>query len=254
MPHHTTEAEASFTMQHAVVYHDTIPELLQERLQLQFQPQGSTFIICSTKKQFLEQLIPFVSGHHSAHTAAPEGSAHAEEEHESERPHSFLNPTLQLLSSSKAITLAFCPTIDTLRAYLSAFNYTATDQAKAKSSPRASLLIVDLIFLHHGTSEFSVQGLMRSLAAAVESAARNHVELQLCECRDIHDLQNPDRGPRLWDAQVPLLSGSVRLRGEDTEWSGRVVPVRSIAGRWLVFEDRERRSEQKASEDVEMLL
>lgn len=241
-------------MKHAVVYHDTIPDILQEKLQSQFQPQGSTFIICSTKKQFLEQLVPFVSGHQPTQTAASEASADAEEEHERERPHYSLDPTLQLLSSSKAIKLAFCPTIDTLRAYLSAFNFTATDQAKAKSSPRASLLIVDLILLHHGTSEFSVQGLMRSFASAVESAARNQVDLQLCECRDIHDLQNPDRGPRLWDAQVPLLSGSVRLRGEDAEWSGRMIPVRNIAGRWLEFKHRERRSEQEASEDAEMLL
>jgi hypothetical protein len=241
-------------MKHAVVYHDTIPELLQERLQFQSKPQGSTFVICATKKQFLEQLIPFVSGHHPAHTAASEGCADAEEKHESESPHSFLNPTLQLISSSKAIKLAFCPTIDTLRAYLSVFNSTATDPTKAKSFPRASLLIVDLILLHHGTSEFSVQGLMRSLSSAVESAARNHVDLHLCECRDIHDLQNPDRGPRLWDAQVPLLSGSVRLRGEDAEWSGRMVPVRSIVRRWLEFENRERRSEEEASEDAEMLL
>jgi hypothetical protein len=241
-------------MKYAMVYHDTIPELLQERLQSQLQPHGSTFVICSTKQQFFQQLIPFVSAHDPANTAAPEGSADAEENHESKRAHYFLNPTLQLLSASKAIKLAFCPTIDTLRAYLSALNCTATQQAKAKSPPRASLLIVDLILLHHGTSEFSVQGLMRSLAAAVESATRNHMELQLCECRDMHDLQNPDRGPRLWDAPVPLLSGSVRLRGEDAEWSRRMVPVKSIAARWFELRTRTQRSAQEASEDSEMLL
>jgi hypothetical protein len=241
-------------MKRVVVYHETVPDILQARLQLQLQHQDSTLVICSTKKQFLEQMIPFLSDHHPDHTAASEGRADAEEKHESERPHSFLDPTLQLISRSKTIKLAFCPTIDTLRAYLSTFNVTATDQAKAKSSPRAWLLIVDLILLHHGTSEFSVQGLMRSLASAVESAARNHVDLQLCECRDIHDLQNPDRGPRLWDVQVPLLSGSVRLSGEDAGWAERMVAVRTIAGRWLEFDNRERARVREVSEDADMLL
>lgn len=234
-------------MKRVVVYHDTALQLLQDRPH--FQYQSTTLIICSTKTQFLEQLIPFLSAQQPAHAVASGESAEAVEIYENGRPHSLLDPTLQLISRSKAIKLAFCPTIDTLRAYLSTF----TARHQAKSSPRASLLILDLILLHHGTSEFSVQGLMRSLASAVEAAARNHVDLEICECRDVHDRQNPGRGPRLWDAQVPLVSGSVRLRGEDVGWSGRMVPVKSIAGRWFEFE-KERSRDEEVNEDEEMLL
>ncbi len=234
-------------MKRAVIYHDTAAGLLQDRL---LQQNGSiTLVVCSTKKQFLEQLIPSISVNQSVQATALGERGDAEELSENVPPHPLLDPTLQLIATSKATELAFCPTIDTLRAYVS--NFAAPDQGK--TSPRASLLILDLILLHHATSEFSVQGLMRSLASAVEAAARNHVDLQLCECKDVHDLSHPDRGPRLWEAQVALLSGSVRLRGEDAGWSGRMVSVRSIAGRWFEFEKKKAPQDEGVIEGEAML-
>ncbi len=234
-------------MKRLVVYHDTAPDLLKD--QLRAQHGHTTLIICSPKKQFLQQLIPFLSAPEPAEAVASDEDAEAEQTHQSEQAHSLLQPTLLLMSVSKATKLSFCPTINTLRAYLSSL--TTLDQTK--SPPRASLIIVDLILLHHATSEYSVQGLMRSLAPAVEASTRNQVDLQLCECRDVHDVENPDRGPRLWDAQVPLLSGSVRLRGEDAGWSGRTVSIRAIVGRWFEFEKKKPTDEQ-VTEDEEMLV
>ncbi len=237
-------------MKRMVVYHDTAPELLKDRLRAEHG--NTTLIICSSKKQFLQQLIPFLSAPQPTEAVASDVDvdAEAEEKHQSERPHSLLEPTLLLMSVSKATKLAFCPTINTLRAYLSSL--ATLDQTK--SPPQASLIIVDLILLHHATSEYSVQGLMRSLASAVEAATRNQADLQLCECRDVHDLENPDRGPRLWDAQVPLLSGSVRLRGEDAGWLGRMISVRAIVRRWFDFEKKEEPREEQITEDEEMLV
>jgi hypothetical protein len=235
-------------MKRVVVYYDSAPELLEDRLRAQHG--STTLIICSSKEQFLQQLIPFLSAHQPTQAVACQEDTEAEDTHQSQQPHSFLEPTLQLMSISKASKLAFCPTINTLRAYLSSL--AMRDQTK--SAPRASLMIVDLILLHHATSEFSVQGLMRSLASAVEAAARNKVDLQLCECRDVHDLENPDRGARLWDAEVPLLSGSVRLRDEDAGWSGRVISVRAIVRRWFEFEKMEEPKADRVTEDEEMLV
>jgi hypothetical protein len=238
-------------MKRVIVHHDTVLELLQDKLRSQHGT--TTIIICSTKKQFLEQLIPILSAYRPAQSATlndsvdSEAEAEAEKRQESVHPHPLLNPTLHMIATSRAIRLEFCSTINTLRAYLSIF----IARVEANPFPPASLLIVDLILLHYATSEFSVQGLMRSLASAVEAAARNHVDLQLCECMDIHDLQNPDRGTRLWDAQVPLLSGSVRLRGEDAGWSGRMVAVRSIAGRWFEFENKERPRDDEINDEGE---
>ncbi|KAF7513087.1 hypothetical protein GJ744_011353 [Endocarpon pusillum] len=235
-------------MKRVVVHYDTAPELLEGRRRAQ---QGNTtLIICSSKKQFLQQLIPFLSVRQPTQAVACKEDTEAEDTHQNQRPHFLLDPTLQLMSISKATKLAFCPTINTLRAHLSSL--TILDHTE--SAPRPSLIIVDLILLHHATSEFSVQGLMRSLAAAVEAAARNKVDLQLCECRDVHDLENPDRGARLWDAQVPLLSGSVRLRDEDAGWSGRLVLVRAIVGRWFEFEKTEEAKGDRVTEDEEMLV
>ena len=231
-----------------VVYYDTAPELLEGRLRA--RPGNTTLIICSSKKQFLQQLLPFLSAQQPTPAVDCNEDTEAEDTHQDQQPHFLLEPTLQLMSISKATKLAFCPTINTLRAYLSSLAI----PDHAKSAPRASLLIADLILLHHATSEFSVQGLMRSFASAVGAAARNKVDLQLCECRDVHDLENPDRGARLWDAQVPLLSGSVRLRDEDAGWSGRMISVRAIVGRWFEFEKIEEPKDGRVTEDEEMLV
>lgn len=226
-------------MNRLVINQDNPLKLLQEILHTQ---RGyTTVIICSTKRQYLKQLLLSISAHQPARAAALDHNI---------EPHPLLIPTLQLLSNSKAVRLAFCPTFNTLRAYLSSF--TAAEQAKPNR--RDLVLIIDLVSVHHATSEFSAQGLMCSFASAVEAAARNGMDLHLCECNDILDLQNPDRGPRLWDAQVPLLSGSVRMRGDDAAWSRRVVSVRSIAGRWFEFEEKEKPRDEQAEEDEEMLV
>lgn len=239
-------------MKRVVTHHDTVQQLLQELLKERSHRSHETraLIICSTKQQFLEQLIPVFSAHQPAQAVAPGERDQAEETSESLQTHPLLDPTLRLISISKAVRLAFCPTINTLRAYLSTF----TALASTEPHPRSSLLILDLILLHHATSEFCVQGLMRSLASAVEAAARNCMDLQLCECKDVHDIQNPACGPKLWDAQVPLLSGSVRLRGEHIGWAGRMISVRSIAGRYFEFERREAPRDEEVNEDEEMLV
>lgn len=225
-----------------IIYRDTVQHLLHELLHAEHG--STTLIICSTRKRFLEQLLPVLTAHQPTTALTSSQRPRAEQTSENVQPHPFLDQTLELISKSKAVRLAFCPTINTLRAYLSSLKTHGT--ARPNAGP--SLLILDLIFLHHGTSNFSVQGLMRSLASAVEAAARNYLDLQLCECKDINDLGNPDRGPRLWDAQVPLLSGSVKLRGEDSGWSGRTVSVKCIVGRWFEFEKKDQLEDVEADE------
>jgi hypothetical protein len=234
-------------MKRAIIYHDFAHQLLQEKLSS--QNETTVLIVCSTKNHLLEQIIPVLSAEEPVQKNSRRQSSEADETSEDVASHQLLHTTLQLISASKAIKLAFCPTINTLRAYLS----TLTATHSTKPPPQACLLILDLILLHHATSEFSVQGLMRSLASSVEAAARNQMDLYLCECKDILDLDNPDRGPGLWDAQVPLLSGSVRLRGDDAAWSGRMISVRDIAGRWFEFERKEETRDEEVDHD-EMLV
>ena len=94
-----------------------------------------------------------------------------------------------------------------------------------KQQQQSTLAIIDLLGLHYSTTEFTAQGLSRTLAGVVEVTAQVGAELVLCECADGHDA--------LWDAQVPLLSSSaVQDSGDDNTLQGGV-PVRRIVQRWF---------------------
>ena len=82
------------------------------------------------------------------------------------------------------------------------------------------------------------------------------MNLRLVECKDFHGVHDSTRGYDLWSAQVPLLSGSVRLGGDGVNWAGRAISVRKIAGRWLRFEEKrpEAARDEVGAEDEEMLV
>ena len=70
-------------------------------------------------------------------------------------------------------------------------------------------------------------------------------------------MRNPERGPRLWDARVGLLSGGVRLGGGEGGASvgiGRTVSVRRVVGRWFEFEEKRREGEEMEGDEEEMLV
>src|SRR4051812_11599554 len=193
-----------------------------------------TLAICSSRDDFLAQITPAIL------TPRPQEIPQSQESFVDDEPrptsnplpHRLLIPTLQLLARSRSIKLVYCPSIDILRAYLSSYaaSVVAPGSTSPVSSPKPLLAILDLVLLHHATSEFSVQGLMRTFASAVEAANRNSMDLLLCECKDIHDPTNPSRGSRLWDMDVPLLSSSVRLGSGGSSFAGRMVNVRRVAG------------------------
>ena len=216
----------------------------------------TTLVICSTRNDFLAQIAPAIL------TPRPQEISPSQESFVDDDPtptsnplpHRLLVPTLQLLARCRAIKLVYCHSIDTLRAYLSSYAapVVAPGSTGPVSSPKPLLAILDLVLLHHATSEFSVQGLMRTFASAVEAANRNSMDLVLCECKDIHDPTNPSRGSRLWNTDVPLLSGSVRLGSGGSSFAGRMVNVRRIAGRWFSFEKSQRNRGEP--DDEEMLI
>ena len=82
------------------------------------------------------------------------------------------------------------------------------------------------------------------------------MHLRHVECKDFHDVENSDRGYGLWTVQVPLLSGSVRLGGDGVSWAGRTISVKSVASRWMSFEERKVDVPEVAhqAEDEELLL
>lgn len=113
----------------------------------------------------------------------------------------------------------------------------SSDEMRSK---RPVLAVLDLLALHIPTSEFSAQGLSRTLAMTVEVSARERMDLVLCECQNAVDPASRETGGRLWYEHVPILNGSVRMGGEDSSWGGRGVPVKRVAERWFQFNDNNR--------------
>jgi hypothetical protein len=252
-------------MQQISTIHTWSLEVLEHLIQQKQHSRHSstTLIICRERQDFFEQLL-----HQVLHSGArlrpdaPPSSQQAPDDHGEQRArareHAFLTPIFQLLSSSKSINLVFCPTVSTLRAYLASFN-PCVRQDPMPSRPPSQMLIIDLLALHHGTSEFTLQGLSRSFSSAVSTAYRAESSLTLIECKEVNDPTSPHRGPNLWGAQVSLLSGSVKIGQEGSRWAGRSITIRKIAARWFTFEDGKRSktrttSEQIAEEDFDEML
>lgn len=111
---------------------------------------------------------------------------------------------------------------------------TSTTEEGSMRRPPSLMAILDPLALHIPTSEFSAQGLSRTLAAAVEVADRGGMDLVLCECtRDVGDAVGS--GNMFWQTQVPLLNSSVRIGDESTSHRGGGVPVKRVVQRWFEF-------------------
>lgn len=195
----------------------------------------STIIICLPRAEFLSHLgaqIHRLSNFDEQADEARRDGVSADEAGSAAGTHRLLLPTLQLLAVSQHVRLIYCPSIPSLRARL------ATYSRQQEDTPGSSrLFMVDMLALHHGTSEFTLQGLSRTFSSAVSAANATSSDLTLVECKDARDPTHPDRGSRLWDTQVPLLSGSVKIGLEGSRWSGRALTIRRIASRWFVFRE-----------------
>lgn len=189
-------------------------------------------VVCSTRARFLEQL----SAGLSARTREAQTEASNSDELqglEAEAQHHLLTKTIGVLANSRRVHLVFCPSLEHFRAYLSSLKPPQpTNQNVAAACGTTNIIILDLVALHYMSSEFSAQGLSRTLALTIETAARTASSILLCECEDAAVLRNPNRGHRLWDLHLPILSGPSR-----PEDGGRQLSARNVAQRWFCFED-----------------
>lgn len=199
-----------------------VTELLQRLLD---RGAKTRLIICSTKAEFLIQLACAIR--------SQDEDSHAIHEND------LLARTIGVLANSSNIQLGFCPSLESLRAYLSVDHAHGTGRSyelKSARQPKEPLLVIlDMVALHSTTTEFSAQGLSRTFAAAVEFAAESFTDLIIYECKNAMDLVSTNKGASLWDTKVPFLNGSVRLRSEQDKLGGRAVTVREIAQRWFEF-------------------
>ncbi|MCJ1250327.1 hypothetical protein MMC30_007553 [Trapelia coarctata] len=227
----------------------------------------STLIICSTRDQFLRDLLS------SCYLPPPSPSpSQPSSPNPPPSKHPLLHPTIHLLATSRNIHLAFTPTLPHLRAHLAASSPPPSTPRHPPSQPSNPstlppiMAILNPLPLHRSAGEMSAQGLSRTLALAVEAATRVEMQLVVCETAirgDVEvgeggeggeggnagegdvgrgmgdagegDTENGARrvGRNPWSEQIPLLSGSLRFGGEQRVWAGRTVEARLVAGRWF---------------------
>ena len=190
--------------------------------------RATILVICSTRDRFLEQLYA------ATHTQT--------EEPVPSETHRLLTKTIGLLSTSSKVKLAFCPTLEHLRAYISVLRTASKLTSHELQNAKPLLAVLDLVALHVSTSEFSAQGLSRTLATTVEVAAREGMDLVLCECQNPLDPTSTESGERLWYDHIPILNGSVRMAGEENMRRGQGVSVKRVAERWFNFDETSRTS------------
>lgn len=207
----------------AVASFGLVTDLLQQLLDT---GADARLVVCGTRTEFLIQLSWAIR----ARQADPNAAS----------PHDLLTKTVGLLANSSKVQLVFCPSLESLRAYLAVLRPPDAIKHESKTGRRRNgpiLVIQDMVALHVDTTEFSAQGLSRSFAASIESASRAKMDLMLCECTNAVDTMSADWGGKLWDTQVPLLDGSVRIRGDEGSWGGRGVSIKQVARRWFDFDE-----------------
>ncbi|KAJ5654107.1 hypothetical protein N7490_001110 [Penicillium lividum] len=205
----------------AVAFCDLVTDLIRRLLD---GGKETNIIVCGTKSEFLVQLSAAIRLQRSESDVHPRLD--------------LLTKSIGLLAHSSRIRLTFCPSLESLRAYLAIMdqiNGGITETEKG-TDPRPLLAILDLVALHATTTEFAAQGLSRTFAAAVEAASRAEMDLLLCECVNAVNPSSADWGGRLWDTQIPLLNGSVRIRDEGN-WGGHGVFIKQVAQRWFSFDE-----------------
>ncbi len=235
-------------MNSIITKHVYILGLLEDIIQRHAEVQ-TELMICMTKEDFVNVLLAELHQYHfeyQSKTVPEEAGIDEQDESASPTPqHALLSKTLHTLSTSRNIKLVFFPTITVLRGYLSGY---VTDQMVTTTS-LGPIIILNLLAMHHGTSEFTLQGLSQTFATAVSAAHWTSRVLNLVECKDILDPSNPNRGPALWWAEVQLLSAAIKIGEAGQNWGRRTIQVMKIASRWFKVEES-----KQAQPEEEMLV
>ena len=140
----------------------------------------TTIVICSTREEFIHNLNIAVA-------RAQESSNNADKE----ASRDFFSPSLMFLAGAQSVTLAFCPSLSSLHAYLSVYQAKAQNCCEGVNSdsfdnseclPTLALLNPISLF-SDDSSRFSAHSVGKFFASAYEAAARAKQDLIVAECR-----------------------------------------------------------------------
>lgn len=211
----------------------------------------TTLIICSSRADFLAQLISEMQDK----TSRPPQS-----QPEPDR-NALLSSPLYQVAIARHIRMVFVPTVSHLRAHLSVFT---ADDSKVRPPPTTSpsararrpplLLVYGFLDLHRDTSEWSAQCISSTAVGLVEAARRTLFRAVVVDCpRRTSRLSEGGGGEGAADGgggnavgaeesllseEVAVLSASARRAGgdlDDVAWTGRKVAVGRVLGRWFRY-------------------
>lgn len=206
-----------------IAHCDLVLDLLKELIE---RNSDTHLIVCMARSDFLRHLAVAIHSEHNGPAAATNRG--------------LLTRTIGLLAKSSKIRVTFCPSIESLRAYLTVISPAGGGEAtkdETRCQDRPFLAVLNMIALHATTLEFAAQGISRTLASVVETSFRAGLDLRLYECLNPLDRSSTDWGRKLWDVNVPLLNGSVRMRGDENTVVKRGVTVKRVAERWFKFDE-----------------
>lgn len=274
---------AAVNFQPSVIHPIEVADFFYFILEHHFAP--STLIVCSNQASFLQRLSASIEYQSRKRRGTGNDDGPPSSSVETQRPadlfterpftleHPLLVSTLHQLSRTTTLKLAFCPSLESLRAYLCVYsldetlasdNLTPSENATyilgGRTVHRQPLLaLLNPINLHRNSSNFSAQGLSRTLASAVEAAHRSGQRLILAECpspvhipstervstttdddRKIEEAEEAEERYQAEDPleqQVAILNVTTRTFGAgERGWAGRTVKVRRIVERWCRVE------------------
>jgi len=267
-------AATTSNMQPIVVHPIELADFIQYILEIHASP--STLIVCGNQDDFLKAFIDDVDT--QRHPFQTDGDDEEITELPSREPihtqftsvtHPLLTPTLHQISQAQTLKLAFCPSLESLRAFLGTYGLRASDPSShfqvhndlAEQSTytigghkvlrHPVLVLLNIISIHRGTSSFSAQGIGRTLASSIETAHRFNQRLVVVECmsqvpvvQSLHpEIDNNDMEEEAehtvddpWEQQIPILNVTTKnFRPGDSGWVGRTVTVKTVVERWCTF-------------------
>ena len=168
----------------------------------------------------------------------------------------LLTPNLNNLSKTQRVSITFTPTVLHLRAYLASRDgfLDATISGRPEfgmttKSPPLLIVIYSFLDLHLSTSDFSAQGLSRTMALIVEAVNKAKVRLLMAECdRAVEQEIQPEEDDadtaigsarqqliNPYTMEVPVLNRALGFGRDGLHWAGKTVQVGRILARWCSF-------------------
>lgn len=237
------------SMAPTVLYPLTLVGLIHHVLKTQSGTATTTLIICSSRDTFLQQLSQSLQQEDDLD----------DHEDQNDQLQNLAIPTLHNLLTTRHIKLAFCASVQSLLAYLTAYGRDASrDTVQCVTGAR--IFLINPLSLHASTLSFSAQGLSRTFAAATETTLKSGAALHVVECQtgsgmaeqgeegdvDMSDANEENKaGEELeelsdpWEMEVSILNVSARRFSSNSgerSWAGRTVKAKRIAARWCRFQ------------------